>query len=67
MDMSDLSVGAECGGSDFTSGLAEKIALTAAGEYTKAEKLGHKEYFIPYKYQDKKACQSYNDTIGGVL
>lgn len=38
--------------------MAEKLALlaagTASGNLTKSEQLGHKEYFIPYKYQDKK-------------
>ena len=31
--------------------LAEQIAETCQGKKTKAEQLGHKEYFIPYKYQ----------------
>lgn len=35
--------------------LAEHIAKTAAGEKTCAERLGHKEYYIPYKYQEKAA------------
>lgn len=39
--------------------LAERLALLTAdvcgGQQTNAEKLGHKEYFIPYKYQDKPA------------
>lgn len=39
--------------------MAEKLALlvadTASGSLTKSEKLGHKEYFIPYKYQEKRA------------
>jgi altronate dehydratase large subunit len=40
--------------------LAEMVASTAAGTPTKSEALGHREFFIPYKYQDKqetKICQ----------
>lgn len=42
--------------------LAEYVAATAAGAPTKSEALGHREYFIPYKYQEKqvafrRACQ----------
>ena len=33
--------------------LAEYVAKICAGKKTKAEILGHAEYFIPYKYQDK--------------
>lgn len=38
--------------------LARLIARTAAGQLTKSEALGHKEYFIPYKYQSREisAC-----------
>ncbi len=33
----------------------EKMVIdVASGMMTKSEKLGHKEYFIPYKYQEKK-------------
>ncbi len=35
--------------------LAELIAETAAGKPTKAEALGHREFHIPYKYQEKEA------------
>lgn len=34
--------------------LAKMVADTAAGSATKSETLGHKEYFIPYKYQEKQ-------------
>lgn len=33
--------------------LAQLAAQVAGGQRTKSEALGHKEYFIPYKYQDK--------------
>ena len=32
--------------------LAEYIAETAGGRPTKSEALGHREFYIPYKYQD---------------
>ena len=31
------------------------VAAIAGGQRTKSEALGHKEYYIPYKYQDKPA------------
>lgn len=34
--------------------LTEMILEVASGTMSKSEKLGHKEYFIPYKYQDKE-------------
>ncbi|QTL97197.1 D-galactarate dehydratase [Iocasia frigidifontis] len=34
--------------------LAQMIANVASGVLTKSESLGHKEYFIPYKYQEKQ-------------
>lgn len=34
--------------------LADKVIAVAAGEQTCSEALGHKEYCIPYKYQDKQ-------------
>lgn len=43
--------------------LAESIIATASGQLTRAEELGHKEYCVPYKYQDKlvlkpRACDA---------
>lgn len=37
--------------------LAQMVAITAAGTQTKSEVLGHQEYFIPYKYQEKQVVQ----------
>jgi altronate hydrolase len=37
--------------------LAELVAKTAAGEPTKPERLGHREYFIMYKHQDTPSLQ----------
>lgn len=36
--------------------LAEYVADVAAGTPTKSEALGHREYFIPYKYQEKQVA-----------
>lgn len=43
--------------------LAEYVAQTAAGTPAKSEALGHKEFYIPYKYQEKqvafkRACET---------
>ena len=34
--------------------LAQMVFNIAMGEMSKSERWGHKEYFIPYKYQDKE-------------
>lgn len=34
--------------------LLENVVFVCSGEKTKSEKLGHKEYFIPYKFQNLK-------------
>ncbi len=39
---------------EMASELAEYVAAVAAGTPTKSEALGHREYFIPYKYQEKQ-------------
>lgn len=36
--------------------LAEYVAAVAGGTPTKSEALGHREYFIPYKYQEKQVA-----------
>lgn len=43
--------------------LADYVAQVAAGTSTKSEALGHREFFIPYKYQEKqvafkRACET---------
>ena len=43
--------------------LADYVAQVAAGTPTKSEALGHREFFIPYKYQEKqvafkRACET---------
>lgn len=49
--------------------LAEMVAHVAEGTQTKSEKLGHREFFIPYKYQEKhvvleRVCEeSWRDLI----
>lgn len=43
----------ECSPAETAERLALLVGRVAAGERSKSEALGHKEYFIPYKYQDK--------------
>ena len=52
----------ECSQSELALRLAGMVADTAAGRMTKSEALGHHEFFVPYKYQEKqvsfkKACE----------
>ena len=52
----------ECSQSELALRLAAMVADTAAGQMTKSEALGHHEFFVPYKYQEKqvsfkKACE----------
>jgi altronate hydrolase len=44
----------ECTLEDLTVNLMGLVNSTASGSMTKSEALGHKEYCIPYKYQDKE-------------
>lgn len=41
---------------ELTERLAEHVARVAAGVPTKSESLGHREFFIPYKYQEEQAA-----------
>ena len=48
---------------ELTEQLAQYVAQIAAGTPTKSEALGHREFFIPYKYQEKqvafqRACET---------
>ena len=51
----------KCSQEELANELALMVADTAGGKKTKSEVLGHKEYFVPYKYQEKgiafKSCQ----------
>lgn len=53
----DFDAGAVLRGEESPQALGERLAAlaasVAAGQRTKSEQLGHKEYFIPYKYQEK--------------
>lgn len=53
----DLDTGSVLRGEESPSNAGERLGLLAAevasGKLTKAEQLGHKEYFIPYKYQER--------------
>ena len=53
-DAGPVLTGAETPG-DLGLRLADKVLSVAGGEPTRAEVLGHREYFIPYKYQEKQA------------
>jgi altronate hydrolase len=44
----------DCTLDDLTKNLEELVKSTASGVMTKSEALGHKEYCILYKYQDKE-------------
>lgn len=46
--------------SELTDDLIKLVIDVSSGMETKAEKLGHKEYFIPYKYQDLKCKENNN-------
>lgn len=56
-DDMDFDAGAvlrgECSQDELTDRLMNMVLGVAAGEMTRSEALGHKEYYIPYKYQDK--------------
>ena len=45
-----------CSMDELTDRLAGLIIRTAGGVQTKSEALGHREYFVPYKYQDRQAA-----------
>lgn len=55
VDASPLLRG-ECSPEEMTLHLARTVYRLSAGDLSKSEALGHKEYFIPYKYQDKPRC-----------
>lgn len=50
-----------CNQAELTQELVEMVCEVAAGTPSKSEALGHKEYFIPYKFQEKevvrRACE----------
>ena len=54
-----------CSQEELTGRLAELTVETAKGRRTKSEQLGHKEYFIPYKYQDKQVNVNRSEMGGG--
>lgn len=49
---------------EMACALLSLVADTAGGKQTKSEAQGHKEFFIPYKYQEKgkfqRACEAQN-------
>lgn len=52
-DASPVLKGA-CSQDELAMGLAELVAQVASGTPSKSEALGHREFFIPYKYQEKQ-------------
>ena len=49
-----------CSQSELALQLAGMVADVAAGQLTKSEAMGHHEFYVPYKYQDKavrRACE----------
>ena len=46
----------QCGMDELTDRLVSLVVQTAGGVETKSEHLGHREFFIPYKYQEKQVA-----------
>ena len=46
-----------CSQDEMAQKLLKMAAEVASGTKSKSEALGHKEYFIPYKYQDRDATK----------
>ena len=51
-----------CSQDELAVRLARMVAGVAGGTPSKSEALGHREYFVPYKYQEKqvgakRACE----------
>ena len=47
----------ECSQKELSLRLADMVADVASGRKTKSEALGHREFFVPYKYQDKQVVR----------
>ena len=45
-----------CSQDEMALRLGRMVASVAGGQESKSEALGHREYFIPYKYQEKQVC-----------
>ena len=54
----------ECSQDELTERLAQMVVNVAAGTPTKSEAQGHREFYVPYKYQNRqtilppKACET---------
>lgn len=48
----------QCSQEEIAGSLTALVARVAGGDRSKSEALGHKEYFIPYKYQDKNVSRT---------
>ena len=47
----------ECSQDELAERLSGLAVRTAAGEASKSEALGHREFYIPYKYQEKRPAR----------
>lgn len=52
-----LVLSGACTPAELTEKLKDLVIRVASGEASKSEALGHKEYFIPYKYQEKEVIK----------
>ena len=55
-DASPILTG-ECSRTEMAGQLMQYVTEIAGGKRTKSEAMGHREYYIPYKYQDKPHCE----------
>lgn len=58
----------QCSQDELACRLARMAAQAAGGALSKSEQLGHREYYIPYKYQEKqvmyqRACKEPQDFV----
>jgi altronate dehydratase large subunit len=51
-----LVLSGQCTQDELTLSLADMVANVARGTKTKSESLGHHEFFVPYKYQEKEVA-----------
>lgn len=54
----------QCTQADLMQKLAELVARCAAGQQTCSEALGHREFYIPYKYQQKQTPPPCRNEMG---
>ena len=47
-----------CSQSELSERLARMVADVASRTPSKSEALGHREFFVPYKYQEKQVARA---------